>query len=663
MNYLNYSVLLGFFLFFMTGPVWGQAPDSLEKLGRKSIYDIHINTAKTGKTFEGFGSLSAGASSRLLYDYPEPYRSEILDYLFKPDFGANLHHLKVEIGGDINSTDGSEPSIAATREEFNNPKEVYFKRGYEYWLMSEAKKRNPDIILEGLQWGAPGWIGNGTFYSNDNIEFVCAWVEGAKKYWNLDINYVGVRNEHLYDIDYIKSLRSGLDKHGLKNVLIDAGELWQLSDKWRIADDLMKDPDLMKAVGAINSHTTEELNYFTTSNVKKTGKPVWAGESHFYGSDWYAAANWARAIRSYVAGGVTKVINWSLISSYHSFLVVPGSGLMVANTPWSGYYQVLPSIWMLAHINQFAKPGWKYLDSGCKWWASEGSLREGLSMITLKDNSSDNYSIIVETMDAKEPQMLKIDLSNDLSANNLEVFRSVFKKEEFIQQKDIEVKDRSFSITVQPNSIYSLTTTRGQMKGNADHPIPVNTELTANYENDFEKQDLGTPAKYFSDQHGAFEVVERPDHKGKCLKQMSIDKGICWRCGWKEPETFVGDIQWKNYKASVDVLLPDTGKIILTLRSNGNPYTGYRWEIHDNGKWELKAGKDKILGAGFLKQFKGKWHQLEIMVNGSRISAKSDKKQLFTIEDNSITKGVAALGTGWNNAYFDNIKITDLSNN
>ena len=44
---------------------------------------IHVDSKKTGRTFEGIGALSAGASSRLLIDYPEPQRSRILDYLFK----------------------------------------------------------------------------------------------------------------------------------------------------------------------------------------------------------------------------------------------------------------------------------------------------------------------------------------------------------------------------------------------------------------------------------------------------------------------------------------------------------------------------------------------------------------------------------------------------
>ena len=56
-------------------------------------------------TLDGIGGLSAGASSRLLYDYPEQQRSDILDLLFKPNFGASLHILKVEIGGDGQSTE------------------------------------------------------------------------------------------------------------------------------------------------------------------------------------------------------------------------------------------------------------------------------------------------------------------------------------------------------------------------------------------------------------------------------------------------------------------------------------------------------------------------------------------------------------------------------
>lgn len=112
-----------------------------------------VSKRNLGRTYEGIGALSAGASTRLLPDYEEPYCSQILDYLFKPKYGASLNHLKVEIGGDVNSTCGTEPSHNRDGSQRD------YTRGYEWWLMKEAKKRNEEIKLDVLQWGAPYWIG------------------------------------------------------------------------------------------------------------------------------------------------------------------------------------------------------------------------------------------------------------------------------------------------------------------------------------------------------------------------------------------------------------------------------------------------------------------------------------------------------------------------
>ena len=123
--------------------IFGVACLALSQNNATQVSTITIDGKGRGRVFEGIGSVSAGASSRLLIDYPEPYRSQILDYLFKPNYGASLQHLKVEIGADVNSTDGSEPSIARTRQEMAHSN---FDRGYEWWLMKEAKARNPKII-------------------------------------------------------------------------------------------------------------------------------------------------------------------------------------------------------------------------------------------------------------------------------------------------------------------------------------------------------------------------------------------------------------------------------------------------------------------------------------------------------------------------------------
>src|SRR5579864_1830367 len=165
---------------------------------------VVLDGASKGRVFDGLGAASAGASSRLLIDYPEPERSQILDYLFKPGYGAALQHLKVEIGADVNSTDGAEPSHMRTASDHDS------SRGYEWWLMAEAHKRNPHILLEILPWGAPRWVNPdpaaNTLYTEKMADYVVDFIRMAKRAYGLDIGVTGVWNEKVYDAKYVKGL-------------------------------------------------------------------------------------------------------------------------------------------------------------------------------------------------------------------------------------------------------------------------------------------------------------------------------------------------------------------------------------------------------------------------------------------------------------------------
>jgi galactosylceramidase len=150
--------------------------------------------------FDGIGGLSGGgATSVFLPYYPEPQRSEVLDFLFLPNFGASLHILKVEIGGDAQSTDGAEPS------HMHNPWEENYQRGYEWWLLAEAKKRNPDIKTYGLSWAWPQWVScvpgtmenctdNPYTYPQQTATYITKWVAGAKINYGIDIDFIGSWN-------------------------------------------------------------------------------------------------------------------------------------------------------------------------------------------------------------------------------------------------------------------------------------------------------------------------------------------------------------------------------------------------------------------------------------------------------------------------------------
>lgn len=237
--------------------------------------DVTVDGAGTGRTFDGIGAISGGGgNSRLLINYPEPQRSRILDYLFKPGYGAALQMLKVEIGGDTNSTDGSEPSIEHTKGT------VHCDSGYEWWLMEQAKKRNPHIKLYGLAWGAPGWIGNtanspggGDFWSQDMIDYLTSWLGCARQH-GLDIDYLGGWNERGYDIGWYEKLHATLAAKHLPIQIVGA------DSGLDVADDIVSDPDFAKSVDVVGVHYPCEggdggsANTCNSSaNAQATGKP------------------------------------------------------------------------------------------------------------------------------------------------------------------------------------------------------------------------------------------------------------------------------------------------------------------------------------------------------------------------------------------------------
>ncbi len=614
------------------GPVVGAEPKSVTLDGRQE-----------GRTFEGIGALSAGASSRLLIEYAEPYRSQILDYLFKPNYGAGFQHLKVEIGGDVNSTDGCEPSHSHTRRDQN------YQRGYEWWLMKEAKRRNRDLFLDCLEWGAPAWIGDGYFYSQDNADYIANFIKGAENAHGLKMDFVGLWNETRADMGWIKLLRRTLDRKNLKAVRIVAADD---INRWNLVEVMKTDPALAQAIQVVGVHYPK---YNSTAAAQNCGKPIWSSEDGPWKGNWSGAVALAKMYnRNYVEGKMTKTIIWSPITSYYDNLPLPGSGVMKANTPWSGSYKVQPALWATAHTTQFARPGWKYLENG-----ASALLPAGGSYVTLKSPNGSDFSIIVETVDLKTNQEVTFQLHGGLSTAPVHVWRSTA-AEQFARLPDVTPVNGQFAMTFEGDSIYSLTTTSGQTKGGAIGAAPA--PFPTPYAEDFENYPAGATPKYFSDQAGIFEVAKRAKGKGHCLRQVIDRKGIEWPFHLNPyPETFLGDVNWGDYEVSVDALIEKAGFVSLfgrvgAIPQNANPPDGYWLKVDQAGNWELGTAK-VALASGQATFSANTWHSLKLEFKQARIKVFIDGKLVTEVSDDTYASGMAGVGSGWHQAQFDNLSI------
>ncbi|XP_074145917.1 galactocerebrosidase isoform X1 [Sminthopsis crassicaudata] len=629
-----------------------------------------------GRVFDGVGGLSGGgATSRLLVNYPEPYRSEILDYLFKPNFGASLHILKVEIGGDGQTTDGTEPSHMHYEDDEN-----YF-RGYEWWLMKEAKKRNPNIKLIGLPWSFPGWIGHGQNwpYAQPQITalYVVSWILGAKQHHNLDIDYIGIWNERSFDSQYIKVLREMLSQNGLKRVKIIASDYLWLP----ISFAMLHDYELMKAVDVIGAHYP---GTHTIPEALKTQKILWSSEDYSTFNDEVGGGCWARILnQNYVNGNMTATIAWNLVASYYQQLPFGRDGLMTAQEPWSGHYVVESPIWISAHTTQFAQPGWQYLKT-------VGHLVKGGSYVALTDGLG-NLTIIIETMTHKHSKCIRPPLPffkvSEQIANfslsgsfkqlrTLQVWYSKLGDKTgnnsvlFKQLPPLKINNGTVTLKLGLDEVYTLTTITTGQKGS--YPIPPESQpFPKSYKDDFNiRNPPFSEAPNFADQTGVFEYFTNAEQEGDhafTLRQVLTQRPITWAADADQTISVIGDYNWKDLAISCDVYIetPHGGVFIAGRVNKGGEVirsaAGIFFWVFADGTYQVTNDLARllILTKGHANVSAGKWYTLTLNIKDSSVNVILDNTHLWEgVLPLYPKNGWAAIGThSFEFAQFDNFHI------
>lgn len=532
--------------------------------------------------FDGVGGLSGGgATSTFLFAYEPSVRAKILDWMFKPDFAGSLDILKVEIGSDDQTTDGCEGC------HMRSPNELNCSRGYEWSLMKEAVKRNPNITLYGLPWGFAGWLGFGTqnpyFNVNATADYVAKWVECGRDVHGLNISVLGLWNEAWQAAgrprtdpwDYAIALRERLDSSGLQHVRILAPD----GDIASMVQPMRSNASYRRVVWGLGQHYPGGRG--TTQDERGLGLPLWSSEDYSTYSDATGAGCWARLLVQNAGWGYGATISWYLISAFARGMDYDGDGLLRAEWPTSGHWEVTPMLWMTMHWTLFTDPGWRILSCITPQCRLEG----GGSYAVLQGNG--HTSIIVETFlhsaskcircdppdwEVAPNQTVTISLpGNEMEASTtLQLWRSCtswrYPADDdayLMRVGDVVSVNSTVTFSAAVNCYYTLTTVLNRTKPALPQSSP-STKFPLPYFEHFEGTTVGAEAPYFGDQSGKWETVRAGGARGGLASQQQLSLAP-WpilepQCNdHAQPISIIGDIFFEHTRVAADLLVEREG--------------------------------------------------------------------------------------------------------
>jgi hypothetical protein len=652
--------------------------------------------SSSDETFDGIGGLVDTAP--LIYAYPEPQRSQILDYLFKPNYGQAIQVLKLEIGGDSNSTVASE---SAFQHRADSPPDVM--NGYQTWMAQEALKRNPKIRIWGLLWGAPRWVG--AICSRAGNAYLAKWAKLMKSQAGVPVHYLSAgQNEQTCeqganragntfdDAQNIASLRETLDRNGLREIRVIGYDGQGLPAESALAGQA---PGNLYAVGVHYPGVWKApLEWGPVDHagdaVKALGIKYWASEDTDFQSLQPAPGKLTRQYNfRYLQQGLTLITNWSLIGAAYANMEYmersengsPPQMALYAQEPWSGHYTIYaPPFWSMAHTTQFTEPGWRYVRS------ASARLPKGGSIVSYRDGTeaAQDWTAVIETTDATDTQTIHLSFGSGFKTGNFSVFSSHADSQAYFENAgSFSMDDDGLTVSVKPHSIVTLSSLTGRAKGTAVDTAPASRPFPRVYSDTFNAYRAGeTKIGYFAPVQGAFEI--RPCaalRAGNCMTQAAAPDPIRWQYATVEnPFMLVGNRDAGDATVKADVRLPDTqertygaigGHAQLGNNRTDGTYTnaygafkGYDLRILGAGTWELaytESGTRQVLASGQLTGSPTDWHRLQLAFASGKVAASIDGAvvSVQTADVDSLSTGMGALLSSYSPVQFDNFAMIE----
>jgi hypothetical protein len=286
--------------------------------------------------------------------------------------------------------------------------------------------------------------------------------------------------------------------------------------------------------------------------------------------------------------------------------------------------------------------------------------------LTLRSRDGKNWSLVLETIDAREPQAISFRLAGGLATTPVHVWETNG-THVFEHVASVEPVQGSFRYSFSPESLFTLTTTTGQGKGDAQPPPAAAFPFP--YADDFEQTPLHHAPRYLSDQDGAFEVRPCVDRTGQCLEQLVSMRPVPWAAA-PTPFTIAGDAAWSDYMVAADVRFLSAAPALLmgridsadVFQDEGASYpSAFVLRLNPDGAWVLLSTAfkmpDTVLASGNAPLDASQWHRLALRFRAQRIEATLDGNALASVDSAAHAHGMAALGTGWDRIQFDNFRV------
>lgn len=443
--------------------------------------NLWINPEIKHQTIDGFGASIAFLTSEV-FIMKEPYRTEVLDLLFK-DLGTTIIRFKTDVNTEF-TNDNDDPFVTDWSK-------MNFKRdAAQVFVTKQALARGITTVISST-WSAPPWMKtNGMLQDGGYVkpecyeefaEWATAVVKGYEKFHGIPIHVFSLTNEPdlatTYDsmlvtpeqyVEIAQAIRRRFQKEGIKTKLVGPETMGTIHAVKQYVPKLLAEP---RSIDILGVHTYADNDF---PDLARTGEkyqiPLWVTEwsklkkNQETGID--EALTLAHHIHEALAiGNVNAFLYWG----YWWNGVTP-EGLITASG-LDSYYETTKRYYMFKQFSRFIRPGMVRIDAG----SDLQNLR-----ISAYQNDKDLAVVIINKNGAQ--QRLTLNLPGDAK---LDIYETS-DENDCVKTGSITVKNgKATELTIPANAMITLA---GPWKHNPSLKVEVPVKNSATSISTFTKQ-------------------------------------------------------------------------------------------------------------------------------------------------------------------------------